>query len=123
MKLLFPPSTNHYLNKKVRKGKGGKMFVHVELTTEAHEYHYHVFNEVSRRGLMGKFKNKRCEVEVVVNPPDCRRRDLDNYAKVMMDSLTFAKLWDDDECVDRLTLIRGDKGKPGSVVVSVSEAG
>ncbi len=41
-------------------------------------------------------------VEVILYPPDARRRDIDNYNKALFDALTHAGIWEDDCQVRRM---------------------
>ncbi len=61
---------------------------------------------------MDGFGDARLEVEILVHPPDRRRRDLDNVLKAPLDALTHARMFDDDSQIDRLVLDRGEC-KPG----------
>ena len=47
-------------------------------------------------------------IDVLVNllPPDKRRRDIENTAKCLLDSLTHAGLWLDDYQISALHMIR-----------------
>ena len=60
-------------------------------------------------------------VEIRVYPPDHRRRDLDNFLKAALDTLTHAGVWDDDEQVDDLRIIRMPVEKPGKAIVRIEE--
>ena len=60
-------------------------------------------------------------VEVHLYPPDGRRRDLDNHLKILCDTLTHAGVWDDDEQVDDLRIIRMPVEKPGKAIVRIEE--
>ncbi len=48
-------------------------------------------------------------VEIILCPPDRRRRDIDNCLKALLDSLTHAGVWEDDSQVKRLTVDMTDK--------------
>lgn len=63
----------------------------------------------------------RLAVIVDAYPPDHRRRDADNVGKAILDSLTHAGLWHDDEQVMDLRIIKRPPEAPGGVVVRVSE--
>jgi crossover junction endodeoxyribonuclease RusA len=41
-------------------------------------------------------------VEIILYPPDARRRDIDNYNKALFDALTHAGIWEDDSQVKRM---------------------
>jgi crossover junction endodeoxyribonuclease RusA len=41
-------------------------------------------------------------VEILLFPPDARRRDIDNYNKALFDALTHAGIWEDDSQVKRM---------------------
>jgi len=63
-------------------------------------------------------------VEVVLYAPDARKRDIDNCTKALLDALTKAGLWTDDELVDQLFLYRGALARPsGSCFVRITDAG
>ena len=61
----------------------------------------------------------RLRVELLLYPPDRRRRDIDNYAKSLLDSLTKAGVWEDDSQIDELTIKRCEIIKGGYVDVSI----
>ena len=62
-------------------------------------------------------------MEVYLFPPDKRKRDLDNYMKGLLDSITEAGLWTDDSLINQLFIYRGEVVKLGSVRVEISEGG
>jgi crossover junction endodeoxyribonuclease RusA len=62
-------------------------------------------------------------MEVYLFMPDKRKRDVDNYMKGLLDSLTEAGLWEDDSLVDQLHIYRGELVKGGLVRIEISEAG
>lgn len=62
-------------------------------------------------------------VEVVLFPPDRRRRDLDNHMKALLDALTHAGLWEDDSQIDQLHIYRGEIVDKGLIHIRVYEAG
>ncbi len=63
----------------------------------------------------------RLAVEIRVNAPDNRVRDLDNLPKAILDALTKAEVWVDDSQIDDLRIFRGKVGKPGSAEVRILE--
>jgi crossover junction endodeoxyribonuclease RusA len=48
-------------------------------------------------------------VEIILYPPDARRRDIDNYNKALFDALTHAGIWEDDSQVQRMLVEWGRK--------------
>lgn len=65
----------------------------------------------------------RLFVEVVLFPPDKRRRDLDNHMKALLDALTHAGIWEDDSQIDQLQIYRGEVIQDGMIHLRVYEAG
>jgi crossover junction endodeoxyribonuclease RusA len=63
----------------------------------------------------------RVAVEYKLYPPDKRRRDLDNCIKALHDTLTHAGIWNDDEQVDDLRVIRCECVPGGKVIVQIRE--
>ncbi|HFP5147949.1 TPA: RusA family crossover junction endodeoxyribonuclease [Escherichia coli] len=49
----------------------------------------------------------RLAIRIIVEPPDKRRRDLDNILKAPLDALTHAGLLIDDEQFDEINIVRG----------------
>ncbi len=60
-------------------------------------------------------------LEIVLQPPDRRRRDLDNCLKILIDSLEHGGAFADDSQVKRLLVEWGDPVKDGQAIVSISE--
>lgn len=65
----------------------------------------------------------RLRVHLLACPPDRRRRDLDNVAKAILDALTHAGVWNDDEQIDVLRIERQAVGTfiGGAVTVHIEE--
>ena len=59
----------------------------------------------------------------MVYPPDRRKRDIDGYLKALLDSLTHAGVWLDDEQVDSIYITRGEVVKGGKAVVEILPMG
>lgn len=106
--LPWPPSVNHYW----RSWQG-----RVLVSKAGREYRELVALLAGvRRPLLG-----RLSVYVQANPPDHRRRDLDNIAKALLDALQHAGLYEDDSQIDVFYIERGETVAGGSVIVVVSE--
>jgi crossover junction endodeoxyribonuclease RusA len=108
--LPYPPSTNHYW----RHNKGR---THISEAGQA--YRLAVVKATAQRGYTAL--TGRLAVVVDAFPPDHKRRDLDNAYKALLDSLTHAGLWLDDEQIDDLRIIRRRPEAPGAVVVRITE--
>jgi crossover junction endodeoxyribonuclease RusA len=69
--------------------------------------------------------NKAVPVTLTFCPPDRRRRDLDNMlaaSKHALDGVAAALRMDDRE-FEPVTLRRGEVAKPGTLIVTIGEAG
>lgn len=108
--LPISPSINHYF---ARRGK----FTY--LPAEVKAYRQEVADIVAAAGhptLTG-----RLQVAIAVHMPSKRRSDLDNRAKGCLDALTHAGVWDDDEQVDHLIMVRREVIKGGMMKVVITE--
>lgn len=109
--LDYPPSINHYY---VRTKSG------VAIGPRGKKYRSDAIL------MLHRFKNHftrdaRVSLTINVFPPDKRRRDLDNILKCCLDSLQHAKVFDDDNQVDMLTVIRREPIKHGKLSLWVCE--
>lgn len=95
--LPFPPSINHYWKHRV----AGKRAI-VYLSGEGLAFR----NRVS--GIINAEAAITCRVSVTIDlyPPNKRKFDIDNRGKAVLDALTHAGVWVDDEQVDRLIINR-----------------
>jgi crossover junction endodeoxyribonuclease RusA len=107
--LPYPPSLNSYY----RSYKG-----RVVISSDGKNYRTIVF--ALSRGF-SSLGSKRLAVSVFANPPDKRKRDLDNLLKSLLDALEHAGLFDDDSQIDCLKIFRGKPIKDGQVIVSIRE--
>jgi len=111
--LPFPPTVNNYY---VKTQRG--MFI----SQKGRKY-----REATAEALNGQLPSVHIDepmlLEVVLYPPDKRKRDLDNYMKSMLDACTQAGLWEDDSLINQLFIYRGQVAKPsGNVFIRISEA-
>lgn len=117
LKLPFPPSVNTYWrapNKGPLKGrhlisKAGRKF-----RSEACAA---IIDQLRR---LPKPSTEPAAVEILLYPPDSRNRDIDNYNKALLDSLTHAGVWEDDSQVKRLLVEWGPVVKGGRVEIMIS---
>src|SRR5580692_6943604 len=113
--LPFPPSTNAYW----RSRWTGKNIIHY-IAAAGITYRREVKRIVGDLEVPG-FGSERLEVVIRAYPPDLRNRDLDNLLKSCLDALQEAKLFDDDEQIDDLHIIRGCLSDRGSLHVTIQE--
>lgn len=84
----------------------------VVLSPEGKQYKKDIFYQV--KSFSGKIDAKdKLSVDLILVFPDHRRRDTDNYRKILFDSLTYAHIWHDDSQVAkddaRKIVIKGEK--------------
>jgi crossover junction endodeoxyribonuclease RusA len=107
--LPFPPSVNTYW------GFHGS---HRFLTNKAKAFKCKVAHQFKLLNCQG-LSVLRLKVTVELCPPDKRIRDLDNYAKSLLDALCQAGVFEDDSQIDYLLLVRGKQIKGGQCLVSI----
>lgn len=111
LNIPYPPTGNHA----VKHGKFGHY-----ATAEARRYKQTVKVLATQQGA-STLRESLLRVVAEINPPDRRRRDLDNAWKTIADALTHAGVWKDDFQIADLRLIRGEPVKGGSVSLFVEE--
>lgn len=110
--LPWPPSVNGYWRR-----NGGRYFI----SKQGQQFRKAVLEECqsmrSAQTLTG-----RLSVTVGLNPPDKRKRDIDNVGgKALLDALGHAGVYADDSQIDRLLIVRGGVRPPGCCTVLVEE--
>lgn len=68
-----------------------------------------------------KLGEARLRLTMIIRPRSKRKFDIDNLAKSVLDSLAEAGVYDDDEQIDELHIIRGEPIKDGKIVVTIEE--
>lgn len=58
-------------------------------------------------------------IDIVIFPPDKRKRDVDNVLKCLLDSLTHASIYKDDVLIVHLSIKKGAPIKGGACVVGL----
>ena len=96
--LPYPPSVNTYWRR-----NGSRYFV----AKAGKAFRAAVLDEVSS-AMRNVILRGRLAVNVGLNPPDRRRRDIDNVCKALLDALGYAAVYEDDSQIDRLTIVRGE---------------
>ena len=115
LELPWPPSVNHYW-RRVSTPAGVRTLV----SKEGREYQKHA-SQIVLVNRAAKRMDGRLAVSIELYPPDRCKRDIDNSLKSVLDALTHAKVWLDDEQIDLLVVERKTPEKPGRLVVTVEE--
>jgi crossover junction endodeoxyribonuclease RusA len=103
--LPWPPSANRYY----RTVNGRPI-----LSAEARDYRELIRTMYNPEPLTG-----RLSVTITANPPDLRKRDLDNLLKQTLDALQHAGVYLDDAQIDYILIRRGIKSPPGNLEVEI----
>ena len=113
--LPWPPTVNHYWRHVVMGCN-----VRTLISAEGRAYKTSVLRACREQrapvGLRG-----RLSVAVRLEPPDRRRRDIDNTLKALLDGLTTARVWLDDSQIDALHVVRVGTARHGRVTVDIQE--
>ena len=108
--LPYPPSVNHYWRRvgaRTLISRGGRAFRAA------------VCSLLASRGIHPL--NGPLVVDVVVHPPDRRRRDIDNVQKALLDALQHGGAYCDDSQIVRLSIERGQPVEGGKTIVQIRE--
>ncbi|WP_166506515.1 RusA family crossover junction endodeoxyribonuclease [Sodalis glossinidius] len=108
--LPFPPSVNHYWYH-----AKGRHFI----KEKGIQYRRSVMAEIMLLRLAVRFSGQ-IRVRVVANPPDRRKRDLDNLLKAPLDALQHAGVYEDDNQIIDLHIIRGEKVQGGKLDITLT---
>lgn len=110
--LPWPPSTNS-----VWRSTGKRTY----LTHQGRKFRKDVAGAIAEQWGEDPLAG-RLAVKVTLMAPDKRKRDIDNHGgKALLDAITCAGVWVDDEQIDRLTIVRGDNTKGGQCRVEIRE--
>jgi crossover junction endodeoxyribonuclease RusA len=106
--LPYPPSVNRYW----RHNRG-----RTHLSKEGRDYQKHVSTARARGGI--ETISGPVEVTINVNPPDRRRRDVDNLLKGIGDGLQKGGVLVDDSQIKKLTIEMHEPVRGGRCHVSI----
>jgi len=112
--LPWPPTVNSYYG----TARSGAKFI-----SKKGRVFRDALEEAIHEQVPGLKLDEALFLDVVLYPPDKRRRDLDNYMKALLDACTIAGLWEDDSLIDQLHIYRGERVLNGKVRIEISEAG
>lgn len=108
--LPYPPSINHYYKHTARG---------VMISDKGRQYRNDAFYLLA--DMRGKCQDKKLMVTINVYPPDKRKRDLDNILKCLLDAMEHANVYENDNNIDMLTVIRRHSVPNGCVQVWIGE--
>ena len=109
--LPFPVSVNAYYRAILR----GKFCTSI-LSAKGREFKERVANMVAESEKNPTDKRVMCQIKLY--PPDRRKRDIDNYAKSLLDCFTGIA-WVDDEQIDCLAISREEIVKGGKTEITI----
>lgn len=116
--LPFPPSVNTYWRAPNKGQLAGRHLVSAAGRKYQSEACAAIVEQLCR---LPKPSATPAAVEIVLFPPDQRRRDLDNYNKALFDALTHAGVWEDDSQVKRMLVEWGPVVPKGKVEITISQ--
>jgi crossover junction endodeoxyribonuclease RusA len=108
--LPWPPSVNHYW-----RNFRGRMVI----GARGREFRTRALVAIREQRIPADQLGGPLRVELLANPPDRRRRDLDNLQKALLDAVVAAGVIEDDSHIDDLRVTRGKVLPGGSVTVSI----
>ncbi len=121
LKLPFPPSQNAL----TRHGNGVSYSSKIYIDYKSKIY-YIILDYANKEGIIFNSCRGRkylykgdFEVSIYLHPEDNRRRDIDNYSKALLDSLTFAGFWIDDKYISKLHIYRLDPNKEAYIDITI----
>lgn len=115
--LPFPPSVNTYWRAPNKGALAGRHLVSAAGRKYQSEACAAIVEQLRR---LPKPSTTAAAVEIILFPPDQRRRDLDNYNKALFDALTHAGVWEDDSQVKRMLVEWGPVVPKGKVEITIS---
>lgn len=115
LRLPWPPSVNTLHRRVVIHGRPRT------LLSERGRAFLAEASAVVRMGRAGRTIAGRAWLTVTLHAPDRRRWDIDNRVKAVLDAMTHGGLWADDDQVDVLTVMRGERLAGGAAVCEVRE--
>lgn len=115
--LPFPPSVNTYWRAPNKGPLKGRHLISADGRKYQSAACVAIIEQLRR---LPKPSAEPAAVEILLFPPDARRRDIDNYCKALFDALTHAGLWEDDSQVKRMLVEWGPTVKGGRVEISIS---
>ena len=118
LQLPFPPSVNTYWRAPNNGPLAGRHLISAAGRKYQSDACAAIIEQLRR---LPKPSAEAAAVEIILYPPDARRRDIDNYNKALFDALTHAGVWEDDSQVKRMLVEWGPVIKKGRVEITISK--
>ncbi len=106
--LPYPPSINHYWR---------RVGPRTHISREGRRFRIEVMAILAARGV--RPVAGQLAVNVVVHPPDSRRRDVDNLHKALLDALEHGGAYVDDSQIVRLSIEKREPVQGGKTIVQI----
>ncbi|HEM8686254.1 TPA: RusA family crossover junction endodeoxyribonuclease [Citrobacter koseri] len=119
MKLVlpFPPSVNTYWRSPNSGPLKGRHLISAKGRAYQSAACAAIIEQLRR---LPKPSSSPASVEILLYPPDSRRRDIDNYNKALFDALTHAGIWEDDSQVKRMFVEWAPQVADGKVEITIT---
>lgn len=119
MKLVlpFPPSVNTYWRAPNSGPLKGRHLISAKGRAYQSAACAAIIEQLRR---LPKPSSSPASVEILLYPPDTRRRDIDNYNKALFDALTHAGIWEDDSQVKRMLVEWAPRVAGGKVEITIT---
>lgn len=118
IKLPYPPTVNHYKRLGgLRRTTSGKLY-QPRVNTEATKQYIASVWALLHHQKIPSFGKARLEMHLFVYAPDHRKRDLDGILKVLLDALQVGGLYEDDNQIDRLLVVRCAPKPPEGEIIA-----
>lgn len=116
--LPFPPSVNTYWRAPNKGPLAGRHLISAKGRAYQSEACVAIIEQLRKQP---KPSSAPAAVEIILFPPDARRRDIDNYNKALFDALTHAGIWKDDSQIKRMLVEWGPVTPKGKVEITISK--
>ncbi len=122
-KLPYPPSINKYWgSRQIRLRGTGKIIKCVYRLPAVVKYVNDVIYFLKMQKIKPFFAEK-LRIELLIYPPDRKKRDIDNVCKGILDALQYAGIYDDDFKIWQLSVERREVRKHGEVEFTIMSIG
>ncbi|MCI0287336.1 MULTISPECIES: RusA family crossover junction endodeoxyribonuclease [Enterobacteriaceae] len=116
--LPFPPSVNTYWRAPNKGPLAGRHLISAKGRAYQSDACAAIIEQLRK---LPKPSSAPAAVEIILFPPDARRRDIDNYNKALFDALTHAGIWKDDSQIKRMLVEWGPVTPKGKVEITISK--